>query len=116
MGAGWRVSVEATPGFTRGSASGDGWLGSGEFMCDGSGSYDYMGHDLLDRLTVSLLACPGELTQVYGGMNCIMFSDWTTKMEIVRNNEFVLTLRNVFELDADEGNFNFVHGFLAGLS
>lgn len=85
-------------------------------MCDSGGGYNYMGHDLHGRLTVSLLACPSELTQVYGGMSCIMFFDWTTKIEIARNNEFVVTLRNVFEQDADKGNFNFVHGFLAGLS
>ena len=75
-----------------------------------------MGHDLHDRLTVSLLACPGKLTHVYGRMSSMMFSDWTAKMEIARNKEFIVTLRNVFKLDAYEGNFNFVHGFLDGLS
>lgn len=37
---------------------------SDKFMCDGGGGYNYMGRDLHGRLTVSLLACPGELAEV----------------------------------------------------
>lgn len=40
--------------------------GLGKFMCDGGDGYNCMGpYDLHGRLTVSLLACPGELAQVY---------------------------------------------------
>nr|QNO46954.1 hypothetical protein CLAIAILK_00015 [Methanosarcinales archaeon ANME-2c ERB4] len=49
-------------------------------------------------------------------LSSMMFSDWFTKTEIDRSNGFVVTLHNVFELDADEENCNFIRGFLAGLS
>ena len=49
-------------------------------------------------------------------LSSMMFSDWFTKMEIDRSSVFVVTLRDVFELDADEDNCNFIRGFLAGLS
>jgi predicted hydrocarbon binding protein len=49
-------------------------------------------------------------------LSSMMFSDWFTKMEIARDDGLVVTLCNVFELDSDEDNCNFVRGFLAGLS
>ncbi len=49
-------------------------------------------------------------------LSSMMFSDWFTKMEIERDGGFVVTLRAVFELNADEDNCNFIRGFLAGLS
>ena len=49
-------------------------------------------------------------------LSSMMFSGWFTKMEIARDDRLVVTLCNVFELDSDEDNCNFVRGFLAGLS
>ncbi|MEA3281996.1 MAG: hypothetical protein U9Q68_05470 [Euryarchaeota archaeon] len=49
-------------------------------------------------------------------LSSMMFSDWFTKMELDKSDGFVVTLQNVFELDADEDNCNFIRGFLAGLS
>jgi len=49
-------------------------------------------------------------------LHSMMFSDWFTKMDIEAGEQFVVTLQNVFELDADEESCNFVRGFLAGLS
>ena len=50
------------------AAAGGGGLG--KFMCDGGDGYNCMGlYDLHGRLMVSLLACPGELAEVYGKMS-----------------------------------------------
>ena len=49
-------------------------------------------------------------------LSSMMFSDWFTKMEIEKDDKFVVTLKSVFELNADEDSCNFIRGFLAGLS
>ena len=47
------------------AAASDGWLG--KFMCDEEDGYNCMGrYDIHGGLTVSLLACPGELAELYG--------------------------------------------------
>ncbi len=49
-------------------------------------------------------------------LSSMMFSDWFTKMGIEREGGFIVTLRDVFELSANEDSCNFIRGFLAGLS
>ncbi|NIA12223.1 MAG: hypothetical protein GWP10_21520 [Nitrospiraceae bacterium] len=49
-------------------------------------------------------------------LSSMMFSDWFTKMEIEKGDELVVTLQDVFELNANEESCNFIRGFLAGLS
>lgn len=49
-------------------------------------------------------------------LSSMMFSDWFTRMEIDKDDGFIVTLKNVFELNANEESCNFIRGFLAGLS
>ena len=63
------------------AAAGGGRLS--KFMYDGGDGYNCMGlYDLHGRLMVSLLACPGELAEVYGKMSGMKSLHTSTTLQV----------------------------------